>query len=331
MRLQFSNPECNGNRSTSILCVLLLSILAGCGSTPSAPPAAAQPAADNNADLEKVLADANDQWLCSGAYMKPYKDCVESRSKFWADQFFEVLSTGDVLDKEEMVATQTAVIPKNPPLGTGPYPDAFKLRAVYGDFAMGTDHTNFKTADKNGNIVFTNNSKVLRLFIKINGTWRPAAAGLVPIIPAPGPVTANKHLPPQKSPDPELEKQLATIDHDWLENATAKKLDYLQNLFVDNWFEILGWNPTGNPDKASTLKLLAAAKWKPGEGVVPDQFQLRAVYGDIALATDRRTRTWTNEKGQVVHTPHRSLLVFVKQNGQWRSAGASLTPIRVPE
>src|SRR5579862_6843026 len=103
MRLELASPEGNGSRSVKVLCVLALAILAGCGSTPSAPPAAAQPAANNDADLEKVLTDANDQWLCSGAYMKPYKDCVESRSKLWADQFFEVLSTGDVLDKEEMV------------------------------------------------------------------------------------------------------------------------------------------------------------------------------------------------------------------------------------
>jgi ketosteroid isomerase-like protein len=313
------------------LCPLILLIVVGCGSTPNTPPAAAQPPSNGNADLENVLADVNEQWLCAGPYMKPYKDCVEFRSKYWADQFFEVLSTGDVLDKEEMVATQTAVIPSNPPLGTGPYPDAFKLRAVYGDFAMGTDHTNFKTVDKNGNITFTNNSKVLRLFVKINGTWRPAAAGLVPIIVAPGPVSQGKHsTTPRKSPDEQLEKQLAEIDHAWLDSAMNKKLDYLQNLFTDQWFEILGWNPTATPTKASTIQLLANANWKPGEGVVPAQFQLRAVYGDVALATDRRTRAWTNEKGQLVHTPHRSLLVFVKQNGQWKSAGASLTPIRVP-
>src|ERR1700733_13204584 len=59
MRLQLSNPEVNRNGSMKILCVLILAILAGCGSAPSAPPAAAQPAANNDADLEKVLADAN--------------------------------------------------------------------------------------------------------------------------------------------------------------------------------------------------------------------------------------------------------------------------------
>jgi ketosteroid isomerase-like protein len=63
---------------------------------------------------------------------------------------------------------------------------------------------------------------------------------------------------------------------------------------------------------------------------VADQFQLQAVFGDVALASDRRTRTWKNDKGQMVKTPHRSILVFVKQNGEWKSAGASLTPILSP-
>jgi len=29
----------------------------------------------------------------------------------------------------------------------------------------------------------------------------------------------------------------------------------------------------------------------------------------------------------VIKTPHQTVLVFVKQNGEWKSAGASLTPI----
>ena len=310
--------------------VLSLFLLAGCGSSVNPPPAAA-PQSNVNADLEKVLEDVNQQWLCSGAYMKPYKDCVEFRSKYWADDFFEVLSTGELLNKEEMVATQTASIPSNPPLGTGPYPDAFKLRAVYGDFAIATDHTNFRVADKTGKIAFKNNSKVLRLFVKLNGTWRPAAAGLVPIIPAPGPGNPSKHsTTPRKSPDEQLEKQLADIDQMWLDAARNKKIDYLGKLFTDQWYEILGWNPTWNLDKASTLQILANINGKPGEGVFPDQFQLQAVYGDVALATDRRTRNWLDEKGHMVHTPHRSVLVFVKQNGEWKSAGASLTPILNP-
>lgn len=280
--------------------------------------------------LEKVLWDVDQQWLCSGPYAKPYKDCVEFRSKYWADQFFEVISTGELLHKDEMVATQSSRIPSNVP-GTGPYPDAFRLRAVYGDFAIGTDHTNFKVADKTGRVVFANNAKVLRLFVKVNGVWRPAAAGLVPIIPPARPSPRSIHLDkPRKSPDAQLEKQLAEIDRTWLDSAMNKRLDYVRNLFADRWFEILGWNPTGNTIKATTLENLARAERKPGEGVVPDQFRLEAVYGNVALATDRRTRTDMDAGGKPMRTPHRSILVFVKQNGEWKSAAASLTPIMEP-
>src|SRR5260370_14107353 len=176
--------------------VLSLLLFAGCGTANNAPAAATQPS-NQNADLEKVLEDVNQQWLCAGPYQKSYKDCVQFRSKYWVDQFFEVVSTGDLLHKDEMVATQTAAIPSNPAPGTGPYPDAFRLRAVYGDFAMATDHTNFKTADKDGKLAFTSNSKVLRLFVKENGTWRPAAAGLGPSITCPLSASSGDPSPPR--------------------------------------------------------------------------------------------------------------------------------------
>jgi ketosteroid isomerase-like protein len=314
--------------------VLGLVLIAGCGQVSSTPPAATQTASGDNAELEKVLWDVNQQWLCSGPYTKSYKDCVQFRAKYWADQFFEVIPSGEVLNKEEMVATQAARIPDNPDPRLAPYPDAFKLRAVYGDFAMATDHTYFKSKDKNGNIAFASNSKVLRLFVKENGTWRPAAAGLVPIImpnTSPNPV---EHLKSAKeTPDPALEKQLAEIDRAWMDSSDMKKrVVYVTNLFTDQWFEILGWDPTGNTIKSTTVQILSKfADSNAPPGVVQDQFHLQAVYGGVALATDRRTRTWKNDKGQVVKTPHRSVLVFVKQNGEWKSAGASLTPILTPE
>jgi ketosteroid isomerase-like protein len=310
--------------------VLILFLLAGCGQGGNAPTAATPPAGNVNADLEKVLSDVNQQWLCAGPYRKTYKDCVEFRSKYWVDQFFEVIPSGELLNKEEMVATQTSRIPSNPDPRTGPYPDAFQLRAVYGDFAMATDHTNFMTADKSGRVSFTSNSKVLRLFVKENGTWRPAAAGLVPIIAPTGPVPPSKHsATPHKSPDEQLEKELAEIDRAWMDSSDMnKRVAYVSKMFADQWFEILGWDPTANPTKASTVEVLSRfAKAGTAPGVVADQFQLQAVFGDVALASDRRTRTWKNDQGQMVKTPHRSLLVFVKQNGEWRSAGASLTPI----
>lgn len=40
-------------------------------------------------ELEATLRDADLEWLCQGKYFKPKRqDCVDSRGRFWADQFF---------------------------------------------------------------------------------------------------------------------------------------------------------------------------------------------------------------------------------------------------
>src|SRR5690348_17857723 len=56
---------------------------------------ATKAAGAKNADLEKILAAANEQWLCAGPnYKAKAQDCVDSRAKFWADQFFEIYPNG---------------------------------------------------------------------------------------------------------------------------------------------------------------------------------------------------------------------------------------------
>jgi hypothetical protein len=138
---------------------------------------------DKNAELEKALWDAEQQWLCSsnqGPYHKDIKDCVEFRSRYWPDQFFEISAKGKVQTKAQMIASQTAGIPTHV-TGVGPYPQDFKLMAVYGNFALATDLTRFKTVDANGKLAFTSQCRVLRMFVKEDGRWRPAGAALVPI------------------------------------------------------------------------------------------------------------------------------------------------------
>ena len=139
----------------------------------------------DRAQLEKELWDVEQQWLCSsgaGPYHKEYKDCVQFRSKFWADQFFEISAKGQVQTKAEMIAMQTAAAATHTP-GVGPYPHDFKLMAVYGNVALATDQTDFKTVDASGKLAFTSQTRVLRMFVKENGTWRPAGAAIVPIVP----------------------------------------------------------------------------------------------------------------------------------------------------
>jgi ketosteroid isomerase-like protein len=130
--------------------------------------------------LQKELWDADQQWLCSsgaGLYHKDYKECIEFRNQYWTDQFFEISPEGQVQSKAQMIAAQRAAHPSR---GVGPYPDDFKLMAVYGDFALATDHTRLKRQSADGKVSEIE-VRVLRMFARENGKWRPAGAALVPI------------------------------------------------------------------------------------------------------------------------------------------------------
>jgi hypothetical protein len=135
-------------------------------------------------DLEKQLADINDQWVCAHKYHKNHtQDCVDFKNSIWPDTFFEISRQGEVTDKQEMVKRQTATATAHPvsPGDAGPNPQDFKLMAVYGNVALATDHTVFKAADASGKIVVTDEATVLRMFVKLDGKWRPAGAALVPV------------------------------------------------------------------------------------------------------------------------------------------------------
>jgi hypothetical protein len=135
-------------------------------------------------DLEKQLADINDQWVCAHKYHKNHaQDCVDFKNQIWPDTFFEISRQGEVTDKQEMVKRQTATATAHPvsPGDAGPNPQDFKLMAVYGNVALATDHTVFKAADASGKIAVTDEATVLRMFVKVDGKWRPAGAALVPV------------------------------------------------------------------------------------------------------------------------------------------------------
>src|ERR1700733_8954350 len=97
-------------------------------------------------------------------------------------------------------------------------------------------------------------------------------------------------------------------------------------MYADKWFEIIGWIPTVVLNKPMAMERVAHLNYKPGEGLFADQFKLMAVYGDVALATDRRIRKIADAHGNIVSTPHRALLVFVKQGGQWKVAADAAAP-----
>jgi len=299
--------------------LVALGVLAGLGM-----PKVAAAQESKMASLENTLWDVDQQWLCDGPYQKPYAECVKFRSNYWVDGFFEVQSGGTLRNKEEMVATQSAA---NPVTGVRPFPADFRLVAVYGDIALGTDHTDFKTARPDGTIPFTSDSHCLRVFVRQNGVWRPAAAGLVPVIP---PTEANfktSGAVSTKSPDEKLEKELSEIDQKWMDAVRTGKTDYLKEMYAEKWFEIIAWIPTVVLNKPMALERVAHLNYKLGEGLFADQFRLMSVYGDVALATDRRIRKIADPSGKIVSTPHRALLVFVKEKGQWKVAADAAVPI----
>ena len=66
--------------------------------------------------------------------------------------------------------------------GTGAFPVDLKIRAIYGNVVLATDHTTIKGVDANGKIIVVREMSVLRMFVKEKGKWRVAGAGLVPIV-----------------------------------------------------------------------------------------------------------------------------------------------------
>jgi ketosteroid isomerase-like protein len=158
--------------------LLLVSMLAGV-----AMPARAQ-AQDKRFEsasptaLEKQLYEVELKWMKAEHDKK--LDGPDSMGEMWTDSFFDVLSSGVVVDKHEMMDMMNKADSRT---GTGAFPDTFKVRAIYGNVVLATDHTTIKGLDANGNIVPVREMRVLRMFVKDKGKWRVAGAGLVVIPP----------------------------------------------------------------------------------------------------------------------------------------------------
>lgn len=128
--------------------------------------------------LEKELYAVDLKWMKAEADKKT--SGPDSMGELWTDDFFDVLPGGKVVNKQEMM---DMMVKSDRKPGTGAFPDTFKIRAVYGNVVLATDHTIIKGVDAKGNIVPTLEMGVIRMFVRENGKWRVAGAGLVPIPP----------------------------------------------------------------------------------------------------------------------------------------------------
>ncbi len=283
--------------------------------------AAAQDAKQTN--LENTLWDVNQQWLCDGPYQKPYLECVKFRSNYWADGFFEVQSAGTLRNKEEMVSTQSAA---NPATGVRPFPADFKFVAVYGDVAHWNRSHRFPNAAPGRKVCV-----YLRqpLPARIRETERRVASSCRCTRSGDSPDGSKREESAQKAPRPPTKnwkKNFRPSIRKWMESVRTAKTDYLKDMYAEKWVEIIGWAPTVVLTKPAALERVAHLNFKPGEGLFADQFKLMSVYGDVALATDRRIRKIADASGTIVSTPHRALIVFVKEKGQWKVAADAVVP-----
>ncbi len=125
--------------------------------------------------LEKELFAVEQQWLKA-----EFDKNMAKLDELWTDQFFDLLYNGRVVNKHEMMDMMAKT---DRPPGTGAFPDDFKVRAVYGNVVLATDHTILKALDANGKIVVARDMRVLRMFVRENGKWRVAGAALLSVPP----------------------------------------------------------------------------------------------------------------------------------------------------
>src|SRR5258706_5933274 len=151
----------------TILCVLTFMALTVQAQEKSEP-------SGGNAALEKELYALELKWM--KAEFDKKMAGPDSMGELWTDDFFDILPGGKVVNKQEMMELMGKA-DRQP--GTGAFPDNFKLRAVYGNVALATDHTTIKGVDANGKIVVVREMGVLRMFVKEKGKWRVAGAGII--------------------------------------------------------------------------------------------------------------------------------------------------------
>jgi ketosteroid isomerase-like protein len=97
----------------------------------------------------------------------------------FADDFVEVHPGGFIVNKQEQVAQ----IADPQRVLNEIHPDDIQVRYVSADVAVLTDTTTIKGVS--GGVRYDGPQRVIRVFVKQNGRWRAAGAGIVRVAPAP--------------------------------------------------------------------------------------------------------------------------------------------------
>jgi ketosteroid isomerase-like protein len=262
--------------------------------------------------LQPELKSLDEKWLHAATVQD-----VSYLEKFFGPGMFEVQRGGIVETGEEMRKVIGA-----PGRHIQVNIDDVVVRGVYGDTAIFTDHTTQQGTAPDGRKI-TGDYTVMRIVRKQGGEWHAIGAQMTPRVPSVN-ATPMTHETPDTVPRNKTEKELIDIDRKWVAAATTGDVAYLKSIFTHKMFEV-GADGRAS-DAEALLKTLGARK--PGQFQGPvDQIQIRGIYGDTAVLTDRRILKGTAPNGQMIDGQWRVTRVLVKQNGKWHAAASALTPI----
>jgi ketosteroid isomerase-like protein len=265
-----------------------------------------------NVGIEHELKDLDQKWLHAATIQD-----IAFLKELFGDGMFEVQRGGVVETGEEMrkvIGTPGRHIQIDI--------DDVVVRGIYGDTAIITDRTTQQGTAPDGRKV-SGEYTVMRILQKQAGKWRALGAQMTPLKPSTS-ATPMTHETEPTVPNNETEKELIDIDHKWVDAATNGDTGYLKGLFTDRMFEVGGDGRVSDAD--ALLKGIGARKPGQFEGYC-DQIQIRGIYGDTAMLTDRRVLKGKSTNGQAIDAQWRVTRVLVKQNGKWRAAASALTAI----
>jgi ketosteroid isomerase-like protein len=269
-------------------------------------------AANQVASLEQQLKDIDQQWLHAATVQD-----TAFLKEFFAQGMFEVQRGGVVETGEEM-----RKVIGTPGRHIQIHIDDVVVRGIYGDTAIITDRTSQQGTAPDGRKV-TGQYTVMRILRRQDGTWHALGAQMTPLRPSTSATPMTHEITPTVAAD-KKEKDLLGIDHRWVEAATEGDTAYLKALFTDKMFEV-----EADGHVASSAEMLTSiGTRRPGqfEGYC-DQVQIRGIYGDTAVLTDRRILKGRAANGQNIDARWRVTRVLVKQKGQWRAVASALTAI----
>lgn len=268
-----------------------------------------------NAGVEQQVKDIDQQWLRAATVQD-----VDYLKQLFAAGMFEVQNGGGVVTGAEM--RRYLAIPGHQVQISI---DQIEVRGIYGETAILTDHTTQTGATTDGRKI-SGEYTVMRVLKKLGGKWRAIGANMTPL-KASTSAKANPDLPRADAGRLQMtsgEREIVDLDREWADAATSGNTAFLKRLFGDKMFQV---QPNGRVTSADEmLKAIAARKPAELEGYC-DQIQVRGIYGDTAILTDRRVRTGTTPDGREVSGQWRATRVFVRQRGKWHAVAAAMTPI----